>query len=619
MNPGLGWHGKRFGPGDMDGAGARKLLGRPSLDPIAVLVRETAQNSWDARLRNGRPVQFLLHARRLHSSQLELLRTQVFADPGRGTALGEVLAGNTVDVLEIADRNTVGLGGPVRTAEVVDPGTPTDYRDFVLTIGARQDTERGGGTYGFGKTISYLASSASTVLIWSRYRRNGQGVSRLVGSAFGEQFVHDGARYTGRQWWGDPSSPPDPLEGPAADELAGGLFDDRFGPDETGTSLLIVAPNLRASLEETAEGLRDAVLWHLWPKMLAHPDATSPSMEIEVRLNGDPLVIPDLQSHGLLGPFAEVLQTVRAAQDGGGTTSDPMTTVDTVRYRRPPRADLGEVAITRFLADGSVPEITKSAEEDSLDDSLCPLPRSPHHVALLRHDAELVVTYRRMPRPPQPGLGLAGVFRCRPEMDDHFAAAEPPAHDGWEPDTNPDKQSRSYVRVALRRIDEAWRDQLTSEQDVRASGQSASGVVRLANSLGNLIPSMDGGRAVGMGGTATEPPTRSRSARSRPSCRVIGHTAGPGAGYASVRFAISDPDEGWSLVPKVGFGYDGGTEMATELVAGFRAVGPAATALNPAQTLPLHPAMEPEWDLVVLHPNNASLDVALQVVQLEGP
>ena len=45
----LGWFPKQFGPGDIDGVGAKRLLGTPNIEPAWVLVRETAQNSWDAR------------------------------------------------------------------------------------------------------------------------------------------------------------------------------------------------------------------------------------------------------------------------------------------------------------------------------------------------------------------------------------------------------------------------------------------------------------------------------------------------------------------------------------------------------------------------------------------
>ena len=43
----LDWWPKPLGPGDTIGDSARKILGKPDLDPVEVLVREPP-NSWDA-------------------------------------------------------------------------------------------------------------------------------------------------------------------------------------------------------------------------------------------------------------------------------------------------------------------------------------------------------------------------------------------------------------------------------------------------------------------------------------------------------------------------------------------------------------------------------------------
>ena len=40
----LDWWPKPLGPGDTIGDSARKILGKPDLDPVEVLVREAAQN-----------------------------------------------------------------------------------------------------------------------------------------------------------------------------------------------------------------------------------------------------------------------------------------------------------------------------------------------------------------------------------------------------------------------------------------------------------------------------------------------------------------------------------------------------------------------------------------------
>ena len=71
-------------------------------------------------------------------------------------------------------------------------------------------------------------------------------------------------------------------------------------------------------------------------------------------------------------------------------------------------------------------------------------------------DAELVVTYLPMPGLVDATGDLAGVFKCSQDVDDSFAASEPPAHDKWEPEGMNDRTQKSHVTVALTRIEEAW-------------------------------------------------------------------------------------------------------------------------------------------------------------------
>lgn len=44
--------------GAFAGEGTRRILGKPRLDPLTVLIRETVQNSWDARRHDGEAVEF---------------------------------------------------------------------------------------------------------------------------------------------------------------------------------------------------------------------------------------------------------------------------------------------------------------------------------------------------------------------------------------------------------------------------------------------------------------------------------------------------------------------------------------------------------------------------------
>ena len=91
----LGWYPKQFGPGDLDGVGAKRLLGTPDLESAWVLVRETAQNSWDAR-GASQAIDFTLNLRELDQPTITLLRDRIFTGDAPKTGLAALLSGRTV-------------------------------------------------------------------------------------------------------------------------------------------------------------------------------------------------------------------------------------------------------------------------------------------------------------------------------------------------------------------------------------------------------------------------------------------------------------------------------------------------------------------------------------------
>src|SRR4051794_39175362 len=100
------------------------------------MVRETAQNSWDARDDKGNPVLFSIAGWHLEDSERRALRQSVFprADRARGTGLADELASPGLTGIYISDRNTKGLGGPFN-ADQADKNDVYDWVDFVLNVG----------------------------------------------------------------------------------------------------------------------------------------------------------------------------------------------------------------------------------------------------------------------------------------------------------------------------------------------------------------------------------------------------------------------------------------------------------------------------------------------------
>ena len=63
--------------GNISAEGASKLLGRPSLSPLELILRETLQNSWDASIGEKSEIpSFKIRVRNLN--EIEKLKFQIF-------------------------------------------------------------------------------------------------------------------------------------------------------------------------------------------------------------------------------------------------------------------------------------------------------------------------------------------------------------------------------------------------------------------------------------------------------------------------------------------------------------------------------------------------------------
>ena len=469
--------------GAIKAEGIKNQLGRPDMDPLTVLVREAAQNSWDARDPDGGgQVRFSLaldtmRARRADAWR-ELLRAHI--PPRSSLELATCLEAGELDVLFVADRGTGGLGGPTRADATVD-GLRHDYVSFVLNVGDPRDVEHGGGTYGFGKAVFYLGSRASSVLIHTRcLDDNGEPKSRLVGCALGKAFTTAGRSYTGRHWFGVHVDEDvfEPVVGSDADEIADRLGFPSFGQGELGTTVGVIAPYLyERTPDEMCRHFADSVLWHLWPKMLAD-DSGSPAMKCDVTRDGHQFAVPAPEDHPVVREFANALRTLDDDGDlityGAGT--EPIGRLAIVTPFRP------------------LPEVDDVAAEAGLSDSI-------HHCCMLR-TPELVVEYRSGPLPIDSLAWYVGVFKVLPDHDEVFAQSEPPTHDAWMP-KNLERKAKSVVQTTLRKVDDALKRHaapvvVPSDGDAHVGGLAAAS--RMLGSL--LAPTAGTGAGPKKSGTA---------------------------------------------------------------------------------------------------------------------
>lgn len=477
------WFSQPYPPEGASAAeGIRNQLGRPELDLLTILVRESAQNSWDARLpQSGTPVDYRIDMWTVGPAHAGAWRELLLAGaPGNEHfPLRDTLKRSSIRVLAVSDRGTRGLGGPTRADDAVGPDR--DFVSFIRNIGEPRDTALGGGTYGFGKGIFYLLSKPGTVLVHSRCRTELGGYeTRLIGCTLWKSYValegQGQRRYTGRHWWGDASgSVVQPLVGQQADSVAQRLGLRPFGTQETGTTVVVVDPNLdELEAPEAADYLGDTIAWHLWPKMIATPDRP-PAMRFTVTCDGVAHPVPDPRTARPLNMFVAAYEKME-----GPHGSD-------LQCLKPKR-HLGRLGLVKRI----MPALEPTRASSMLDiDNLI------HHVCLMR-PAELVVTYHPGPKPPSTNQGYAGVFRADEAMDDIYAKAEPPTHDAWNPHSL-DRPESTFVHTTFRRINEAL-DNLLSLGGVTRPGASNVALGAASSVFSGLV-----GGAWGTGGATAYP------------------------------------------------------------------------------------------------------------------
>ncbi|MFD0637004.1 hypothetical protein ACFQ9X_40970 [Catenulispora yoronensis] len=498
--------------------GIRNQLGRPELDLLTILVRESAQNSWDARVADsGTPVDYRIDLWTVGPAHLGNWRDLLLngAPAGVHLPLRESLRGNVVRMLAVSDRGTNGLGGPTRADKVVDGAR--DFVSFVRNIGEPRDTIRGGGTYGFGKAIFYLLSAAGTVLLYTRCRTGSGGYeTRLMACAMWRSYFSDDQggerRFTGRHWWGDMSGEiVEPLVDAEADAVAHRLGLRKFAAGETGTTVVVIDPVLNrdeVTLTPTAAAdyMAESIAWQLWPKMIVAAGDDLPAIRFTVACDGVEREVPDPRGVRALRMFVDAYEQM------SGPDGQELVCLK-------PSKPLGRLGlVTR----------TMPPMEATLASNMAGVGPMVHHVCLMR-PAELVVTYWAGPKPPSEYQGYAGVFRSHDVMDDVYAKAEPPTHDAWNHQSLEYPES-TYVRTTFRRIREAV-DGLLGLRGTARSGAAKIALGAASSMFSGLVGGTWGtGGATDYGkpgstAVAARPGRRGRNPRSKP--RAVRRTGPP--------------------------------------------------------------------------------------------
>jgi uncharacterized membrane protein YgcG len=268
--------------------------------------------------------------------------------------------------------------------------------------------------------------------------------------------------------------------GGAADQLAAALGMPKFPSGATGTTILILEPDIDGHMSEACvTTIRDRIFESFWPKLIDGRNG-GPSMDFSFSWNGREVPALRMDHSPTTQAFADAFRRAMAS-----------TTAETPLARRAqikcgsPRKDLGWLGLVRFAAPAVAPA---TADEEENSEGGPPLHGACHHIALMR-SPHFVVRY--IPCDQVSAMAWAGVFVADTATDGAFAQAEPPAHDEWNYQLLSDPHGKRFVRVALRRIREAAKEFNAPAAVVSADGR-AHPLGELSDLLGGLIPSAEG-------------------------------------------------------------------------------------------------------------------------------
>lgn len=531
----LGRYSKPRRPGDQTSGGRGKLLrATTALTRIELLIRETLQNSWDAR-NNALIPTYGVRVDRLDEHRRGLLRHNVFTDlPDSLALIRESLRASGVHVLEIYDRGTSGLDGPFRASEEAPEGMPNNFNSFVFDIGTTSASEISGGTYGFGKTATFEVSRAHSVVYWSRCR-NSRGVleHRLIASALHDDYAESGKRYTGAHWWGIATEDDVlPLRGDDAEALGRELFQTGFGSEETGTSILIIDPEIsfaqggesdvgerepircEAHVDAVMEQIGGALGHSAWPKTIPTDGVNSP-MIIELYGNDESQNVASTVRNRY-SRWADALMQVRKAQgqqSGSGAEDRPAgilrEVTEKIVLRPRPSLNASREDVFGERTDRVAGHLHLVASIDPQG------PKAPvgekNKLCMMRSTAELVVRYDEVVDTEDDYIQWHGVFKPTPECDPHFAAAEPSTHDSWTPMAAEKEVSTYVVEKTLLQIRSKTRKFLAENSREQKDGEQSVRQVALA--LRSFMPSGDLPDAASAQDSRRSPTRRSRNTK----------------------------------------------------------------------------------------------------------
>jgi len=335
----------------------------------------------------------------------------------------KLLAGPTITVLSIHERNTQGMEGPCKR------GTP--FYAYMKAAGQSvKSSATAGGSYGIGKFAPYAVSGLRTLYVSTVYKK-GTGRQHLTqGKTILISHQDKGTDRQGTGYWGPADDSCPPLEGYHSDMPVWLARNSNAGQPakNLGTSLHIVGFDARKDWERI---LAVSVLENFF--------ATIWSSKLEVTINE-------------LEIKKETIETLFDRTDLKDAVADMTGQPD--RF-------LNASAYLKALA--SKDRLTEVQEIDVLGRcriSILLGEDLPKRVVVLRNGMVINDQLDKLKR-FNDYKGFVAVVECEsPKGNELLRSMEPPAHDNFEPELLPDLKAKRRGKKALKLLQEFVRESL---------------------------------------------------------------------------------------------------------------------------------------------------------------
>jgi hypothetical protein len=478
-----------------------------SLDRWTVFTRETLQNSNDQRIPELNGISCGYHYYELDDQATKFVASLINQNgPHLADARIRIPSDSkNLPLLVIADSGTKGLGGEI------DPQTasPTsNFCNFFFFSGQLQTRRTGGGTYGIGRNVLFMASKRRTILVYSQIVEGGRQEKRFMAMATGSGFSYESVNFTGRHWWGETATDSPrairPVTGEQAEKIAELLGMKRFLDRATGTVIAVVDPDFEDPKRQLQE-ISDALLVNAWPRLLDFK-SHKPSIEATITYHGEEIeILNPLSDRSPVKPFAEAYLSDSSSSKVHEKDLVFSGSIEPLReFQVDDDKVLGKLSWLKR-------EVENPSEFDHLEAKGLPKGSS---IALMR-SARMVVRYERVDNPPD-GYTVFGTFTGADNFEQVYRKAENATHDEWQANRlrlpsgtrNPILQVNDKILAEFRSI-RAFTQ--TSADDVEVPITVANALGRLVSGLGvtgGLPDSTSGGTGGGRRGSGGG--TRSR-------------------------------------------------------------------------------------------------------------